>query len=155
MPDASHDDPITPNALTVLRIVGVGVPPYSARGLKQSLAPIDQSVSLKRTVNGALQDVSFSGFRKYKSTISGTDQRPPNFDGRWPGLEVVVDCIAELSLTPDEGDTPQRPIVPGSQVTEGAHTVYRPRLTMRIVNLSVNQDEYGVQIDWSLDLEEI
>lgn len=155
MPTASVDDPITVNSFTVLRMVGVGVPPYSARGLKQTLAPIDQATNLRRTVNGALKDISFSGFRKYKTTISGTDQRPPNFDGRWPGLTVTVDCIAELSFTPDEGDTRQRTAVPGSEHTEGAHTVYRPRLTMKITALSIDEDEYGAQISWSLDLEEV
>lgn len=153
--DASHDDPIAPNAFTVLRLIGVSVPPYSARGLKQSIAPIDQASNNRRTVNGDLVDISFSGFRKYKSTISGTDQRPPNFDGSWPGLTVTVDCIAELSFTPDEGQTRQRPAVPGSERIEGAHTVYRPRLEMKIITFSQDQDEYGASIGWSLDLEEV
>jgi len=155
MPDASHDDPLVPNAYTQLRLIGVGVPPYSARGLSQSLEPIDQASQMKRTVNGSLDDISFPLFQKYKSTISGTDQRPPNFDGRWPGRVVTVDCIAELSYTPDEGDTPQRVVVPGSSRIEGAHVTYRPRLTMRIINFNMNKDEYGAQIDWSLDLEEV
>ena len=155
MPIASVDDPITVNSFTVLRMVGVDVPPYSARGLKQTLAPIDQAANLRRTVNGDLKDIGFSGFKKYKSTISGTDMRPPNFDGRWPGLTVTVDCIAELSYTPDEGDTRQRTAVPGSEQTEGAHVVYRPRLTMKIMSLSIDEDEYGATIAWSMDLEEI
>jgi hypothetical protein len=94
MTDASHDDPLTVNSFTVLRMVAVGVPPYSARGVKQTLAHIDQAANLKRTVNGDLKDVSFTSFRKYKTTISASDQRPPNFDGRWPGLTVVVDCVS-------------------------------------------------------------
>lgn len=155
MPDASHDDPLTVNAFTDLRMIGIGVPAYSARGLKQSLEPISQSALYKRTVNGALKDIHFAGFEKYVSNISGSDQRPPNFDGRWPGLIVFVHCIAELSYTPDEGDTPQRPVVPGSSKVEGAHTVYRPILEMMITNLSVNKDEYGAVTDWSLDLEEV
>lgn len=153
--DASHDDPLTTNAFTVLRMVGVGVPPYSARGLTQSLAPIDQATNVKRTVNGDLKDISFTGFRKYRTTISGTDQRPPNFDGSWPGKVITVDCIAELSYTPDESQTRQRDAVPGSEHTEGAHTVYRPRLTMRIMSFSQDHDEYGASIGWSLDAEEI
>jgi hypothetical protein len=155
MPDASHDDPIAVNSFTVLRMQGIGVPPYSARGLSQSLEPIQQASQLRRTVNGNLRDLAFDGFKKYSSSISGTDQRPPNFDGRWPGLTVIVDCIAELSYTPDEGDTPQRDIVPGSERVEGAHNVYRPRLTMKIINLSVNVDEYECQTGWTLELEEI
>lgn len=155
MPSAAIDDPLTPNAFTVLRMVGIGVPPFSARGVRQSLTPISQAAQLKRTVNGALKDLAFSGFKKYASTITGSDQRPPNFDGRWPGLTVTVDCVAELSYTPDEGDTPQRTVVPGSSRVEGAHTVYRPRLVMKITNLSIDEDEYGAVIGWSLELEEI
>lgn len=155
MPDASHDDPIAPNAFTVLRMVGVGVPPYSCRGAKQSLAPISQASANKRTVNGNLKDISFSGFRKYRSSISCTDMRPPNFDGKWPGLTVVVDCISELSYTPDEGETRQRPAVPGSERVEGAHTVYRPRLTMKILQLNTDTDEYDAACNWSMELEEV
>lgn len=143
------------NSFTVLKMVGVGVPPYSARGLNQSLAPIDQSSNLRRTVNGSLKDISFSGFRKYKSTISGTDQRPPNFDGKWPGLTVTVDCIATLSYEPGAGETPQRPQVADSTVVEGIFTTYRPQLVMKIMSLSVDCDEYDVAIAWSLDLEEV
>lgn len=154
MADPSTDDPVAPNSYTVLRLQGVGVPPYSARGLKQTLEVIEQATQMRRTVNGSLKDISFAGFRKYKSTISGSDQKPPNFNGRWPGLQVRVDCIAELSYAQDE-ETPERPVVPGSEVVEGAHTTFRPRLMMRIVGLSINHDEYGRQIDWTLDLEEI
>lgn len=153
MSDPSHDDPLAPNAHTVLRLSGIGVPPYSARGLKQSLAPIDAATNIKRTVNGDLTDISFTGFRKYKSTISGTDQQPPNVSGAWPGRTVTVDCVSELSM--DEGGTPERTVVPGSEVTEGAHTTFRPRLTMMVLTFSLNQDEYGRQIDWSMDLEEV
>lgn len=155
MPDASHDDPITENAFTLLRMIGISVPPYSARGIKQTLAPIDQATNLKRTVNGALKDISFSGFQKYKSTISVTDQRPPNFDGLWPGKEAVIDCIAELSYCPDEGQTRQREAVPGSEKTEGAHIVYRPRLTVKVLTWNQDHDEYGAEIGWSIDLEEV
>ena len=63
------------------------MPPYSARGLTQTLEPIEASVQLRRTVNGALADLSYEPFRKYKSTISCQDQEPPAVDGRvaWAG----------------------------------------------------------------------
>ena len=153
--DASHDDPLSPNAFTLLRMIGIGVPPYSARGLKQSLAPIDQAANLRRTVNGSLKDISFDGFQKYKSTVSVTDQRPPNFDGLWPGKTVTIDCVAELSYTPDEGQSRQRPAVPGSEHTEDAHVVYRPRLTMKVMGWSTDTDEYDASVGWSIDLEEV
>jgi hypothetical protein len=154
MADPSYTDPNTPNSFTVLRMVGVGVPPYSARGLSQTLAPISQASQNRRTVNGALKDISFPGFRKYKSTISGSDQRPPNFDGKWPGLTVVVDCIQELQYT-TLTETAQRTAVAGSSHIEGNHTVYRPQLTMKIMDFNMQTDEYGAQVSWSLDLEEI
>lgn len=154
MGDPSVTDPQAPNAFTNLVMEGIGVPPYSARGLKQTLAPIDQASALRRNVNGGLVDISFPGFQKYKSTITGDDQRPPNFDGKWPGLSVQVDCIVELSFSPFS-ESRQRPAVPGTEHAEGDHNVYRPRLQMKIINLNIDQDEYGAQIGWSLDLEEI
>src|SRR5579885_3912421 len=91
---------------TVLSLLGLGVPAYSARGLTQTLEPLDQATSLVRTVNGELIDLSRAEFRKYKSTISATDQRPPSCDGLWPGRQIVVDCIEELAYA--DGGTPQR-----------------------------------------------
>lgn len=152
--DASHDDPLTVNSFTLLRMEGVGVPPYSCRGAKQDLSPIDAATNLKRTVNGALVDISFTGFRKYKTTISCSDQVAPNFNGKWPGLTVVVDCISELGYT-TVGGAPEREVVPGSSRVEGFHTYYRPRLTMKIMSLSTSTDEYDAACDWSIDLEEI
>lgn len=155
MSDASYDDPRAANAFTVLRMTGVGVPPYSCRGARQSLTVIDQAKNLRRTVTGKLRDISFSGFKLYRTSISCSDQRPPNFDGKWPGLTVVIDCISELSYTPDEGETRQRPAVPGSERMEGAHMIYRPRLTMKIMDLSTDTDEYDVACNWNMDAEEI
>lgn len=144
------------NAFTVLQITGVGVTPFSSRGLKQSLAPIDQAANVRRTVNGALKDLSFSGFRKYKSTISGTDQDPPNVDGRWPGLTVTVDCISELSYNAGIGETPQRTVVTGSdRITSWPFRSYRPQLIMKVIAFSLDQDEYDRTIGWSMDLEEV
>lgn len=136
---------------TVLVLSGVGVPPYSARGLTQTLVPIDQSINLARTINGELLDISASQFRKYRSTISGNDQDPPAVDGIWPGMQVTVDCIAELSYP--EGGTAQRTIV--SSRTADGFVFYRPRLIMRITSFNVQRDEWGAAVDWSMDLEEV
>lgn len=153
MSDPSFDDPAIPNAGTLLRMEGMGVPPYSARGLTQTLAPIDQAASYARTVNGDLDDLSFSGFRKWKSNISGNDQKPPAVNGKWPGQIVQVDCIAEISMA--AGDTPDRTVVPNSLDTEAGFTTYRPRLNMMVTAFNISHDEYGRQIGWSMDLEEI
>jgi hypothetical protein len=144
----------TTNAFTVLAITGVGVQPYSCRGAKQELSNIDQAAQLRRDVNGNLTDISFSGFKKFKSTISCSDMVAPSFDGKWPGLQVVVDCISELSFV-TATETQQRPEVPGSMRIDGDFTIYRPRLTMRIMAMSTSTDEYDANCDWSIDLEEV
>lgn len=137
---------------SVLALLGRGVPPYSARGLTQTLEPLDQATSLARTINGELIDLSRAEFRKYKSTISGTDQRPPSCDGLWPGREIVVDCIAELAYP--VGGAPQRPVVAGSSFSEAGFNYYRPRLTMMVTAFQLARDEYGAQVSWSMSLEE-
>jgi hypothetical protein len=137
---------------TVLELHGIGVPPYSARGLSQTLTPIDAAVHLERNINGGLLDMSMFQFRKYKSTITGSDQQPPGVDGIWPGQVVTVDCIVELAY-PD-GGTPVRAVVPGSERFDGGWWLYRPRLDMRVVGFNINRDEYGAQVGWTLDLEE-
>jgi hypothetical protein len=137
---------------TMLTLTGVGVPAYSARGLTQTLEPLEQATSLQRTINGELIDLSRPEFRKYKSTISGSDQRPPSCDGLWPGRQIVVDCIEELAY-PD-GGVPQRPVVEGSSFSESGFTYYRPRLTMVVTAFQLSRDEYSAQVAWSMTLEE-
>jgi len=139
---------------TVLRITTDIIPPYSSRGLTQTLQPIDQASQNKRTVNGKLVDTSFSGFHKYASQITGNDQMPPAIDGVWPGLQIVVDCVSELSYK-TIGGAPARTVVTDSSYVEGLFTFYRPRLTMRVMNFSIQRGEYDRVIGWSLDLEEV
>jgi hypothetical protein len=137
---------------TVLTLAGIGVPPYSARGLTQTLEPLDQANNLERSVNGNLIDLSTPSFRKYKSTITGNDQWSPSCDGVWPGQQVTVDCVAQLVYA--EGGTPQRPAVEGSAVTEAGFTHYRPRLVMTVMGFQVSTNEWGAQVAWTMDLEE-
>jgi hypothetical protein len=138
---------------TLLVLTGIGIPDYSARGLTQTLEPIEAAVSLRRTINGGLVDLSFAQFRKYKSTISCQDQEPPAVDGVWPGHVVTVDCVAELSYP--SGGSPARPVVSGSTRTQGAFVFYRPQLQMRVTGFSVNRNEYGAAVQWQMDLEEL
>jgi hypothetical protein len=137
---------------TVLALSGIGVPSYSARGLTQTLEPIDQATNLQRTINGSLLDLSSPSFRKYKSAITGSDQRAPSCDGLWPGRQVVVDCIAELAYA--DGGAAQRPAVDGSSVSEAGFTYYRPRLTMIVTGFQVSKDEWGAVAAWTMTLEE-
>ena len=139
---------------TLLTLSGIGVTTYSARGLTQTLEPIEASAQLRRTVNGALVDLSYEPFRKYKSTISCQDQEPPAIDGVWPGQIVTVECVAELCF-PTTSGSPARPSVSGSARTGGDFTFYRPVLSMRVTGFSVSRDEYGAAVSWQLQLEEI
>lgn len=140
--------------LTLLRLDPIGVPPYSARGITQSLDPIDQAVQLARNVNGTLVDLSDVNFRKYRSTISCTDQDQPALDGVWPGMILTVDCVIELSYL-TAGGSPSRTVVSGSSRIEGSHTFYRPQLTMMVTAPQSTVDEWGAECSWSLSLEEV
>jgi hypothetical protein len=139
---------------TILVISGPGIPTYSARGLTQTLDPIEASAVVGRTVNGALIDLSPPQMRKYTSTISCTDQESPALDGIWPGMQLTVDCVTELGYL-TAGGSPQRTVVSGSSRVSGAWTYYRPQLVMLVTNYSVSRDEWGAAVDWTLDLEEI
>lgn len=140
------------NENTLLAISGFDIPPYAARGLTQSLDPIDAAANLRRTINGVLSDFAFDQFRKYKSTVSGSDQQPPAVDGIWQGMTVVVDCIQELCYL-TAGGAASRPVV--ATRTEGDYTFYRPQLTMKITSFTTNKDEWQATVGWQLDLEEI
>ncbi len=133
---------------TLLVLTGIGLSPYAARGLHQTLEPIAAGVQVRRTVNGDLVNLAPEQFQKYRSKITGSDQEPPSFDGIFPGQLVTVDCIEELGT-----DSPGRPAV--ASRTEGAFTFYRPRLEMMVIGFSVDTDEWGAQISWTLDLEEV
>jgi hypothetical protein len=147
-------EPVHGSSSSILRMTGVGVTPYSARGLTQTLQPIDASKSMKRAIDGAMVDISAPQFRKFASTISGSDQRTPALDGIWPGREVEVECISELSYVTAES-TAQRLPVDGSERVEGIYTFYRPVLTMMVMDYSTSTDEYGATVNWTLALEEV
>lgn len=139
---------------SILTLSGFGVSPYSARGLTQTLEPIEAAAHLRRTINGTLLDLSLSQFRRYRSTISGSDQAPPAFGSMWPGMQVTVGCVARLAYLTATG-TPERPVVPGSSVVEGNYTYYRPNLIMRVLGWNLDEDEWAAGISWSLSLEEV
>jgi hypothetical protein len=151
MPTEYYPGP-PPNGSTALVISVMGVPLYSARGLSQTLEPIDAAANMRRSINGILTDVAHIQFRKYKSKISCTDMRQPAFDGIWPGMTVVVDCVAYLSYP--TGGFPQRTGIVGSLFIEGAHTFYRPQLTMMVTANTAQTDEWDASVGWELDLEE-
>lgn len=139
---------------TLLTLSGMDVTPYSARGLSQSLTPIEAASNLRRNWNGTLINLSLSAFRKYRSTITGEDQQPPAVDGVWQGTIVTVGCISELSYK-TLGGTPARPVVAGSSRVDGDFTFYRPELTMMVLAFDIDTDEYEAVVGWSMELEEV
>jgi hypothetical protein len=138
---------------TILTLEGMGIPRYSARGLSQTLEPIDAAAHIERTVNGELIDFGYDPFKKYKTSISGSDQRPPAVDGVWPGKIITVDCIPELAAMASL--PPVRPVVEGSERTEEGFMFYRPRLVMMVMQFSTDTDEWGATVGWTLQAEEV
>jgi hypothetical protein len=118
---------------TLLVISGMGFSPYAARGLTQTLQPIEQAKQLRRTASGKLVDVSVEQFRKY-------------------GMVVTVSCIAELSYP--IGGTPSRAVVPDSIREEAGYVFYRPILVMRVIDIGPSTDEFAAEVAWTLELEE-
>lgn len=139
---------------TVLVLSGIGVPPYSARGIEQTYEPIDQAADLERTVNGTLINLSDGTFDKLRSTITCDDQQAPALNGVWPGQTVTVDCVADLGY-PTASGSPAYTVVPGSSYADGDFTFYRPRITMKVTGFSVKRDEWGAACGWTLELEEV
>jgi hypothetical protein len=147
--------PLPGTQTTFLTLSGIEVPPFSARGLQQTLEPLDQSSNIMRTWNGALRDLTLPAFRKYRSTISGDDQNPPACDGVWQGQIVTVGCIVHLSYKNGTGGAPHRPAVAGSSYVQGAFTFYRPELVMMVMSFEQEEDEWEASVSWSLELEEV
>jgi hypothetical protein len=136
----------------------LGIPLYSARGLKQTLTPIAAAAAnIQRDINGTLMDIADVGdksFQKYASHIECGDSDTRSslaLDAIWPGQLVTVDCVAELITK----TTPARTFVPGSEWTDaGGFLHYRPRLNMMVMNFSSQESEWDATVSWSLDLEE-
>jgi len=150
---------------TLLVLIGPGMPPYSARGVSQSLEPIEQSSQAKRTVNAELIDLSAAQFRKYRSTITCKDQQAPAFDGVFPGLILTVHCVKELAVR-HEADTENptelptdvdlgRLAVPGSVRQADGFIFYRPVLEMMVISCPQEVEEWEAEEGWSLELEEV
>ena len=138
---------------TNLVISALGVPPYSARGITQTLEPIDAaSANLFRSINGKFLNWARPQFQLYKTTITGNDQNPPAIDNYWPGQSIQVDCVAELSYA--EGASPGRTVVEDSAYSEAGFVIYRPRLTMNITKITTQKDEYGAITQWTIEAEE-
>ena len=127
--------------------------PWAARGISETLTPIEQNIPPRRDINGVLRDLRFSAFDKYKLSLECTDFSAPALDGIWRGLTVVVSCASELRYR-TSGGSPARTPVSGSSRTDGDFTYYRPQLTCRVVDFSQQYGEWTAEYAWRLELEE-
>jgi hypothetical protein len=133
------------------------VNPFSARGLRGTLTPINAAKGdnlLARTVNGTLINISAPQMHKYRVEITGNDQAPPALDGLWVGLPMYVYPHVEIAYL-TTGGSPTRSVVPGSVRVEGNYTYYRPALTMMVVEWQIEREEWEQAVSWSLSLEEV
>jgi hypothetical protein len=78
-----------------------GLPPFSARGVKQELAPIENAEA-HRTVNGELVTTVSRLHHKYRTTIKGQDKLPMAMDSLWKGQTVQVGCLQRLWQKSDD-----------------------------------------------------
>lgn len=140
---------------TVLSISGLGGFQYQARGLTQTLSVIKQASQSMRTINGVLRDISNHAFRKYASEITCQDINAPPLDGLYPGMVVTVQCAAVLCYKTGNQGSPHRQEVSGSSWSLGAFTFYHPVLSMMVMNLDENFEEWKSDFQWKLGLEEV
>src|SRR5258708_4949912 len=137
-----------------LVLLGMGIPFYSARGLTQTLAPI-QSIrnnrnNLRRDIGGNLANLTPVQYLKYSSKVSASDQAPPAMDSVFPGTALTVWCVSTLSYA--TGGSPNRSQVSGSLVLSNGFYSYRPILNMMVTDLSDDFGEWTAGHKWEITL---
>lgn len=131
------------------------LPFFSARGMTQTMSSIAGAKVQRRTVNFELMNLSLSRAKKYASTISAKDIRPPTRDDVFEGKTVLVGCAYLLSY-PTIGGSPARTPVSGSQRDDGhGRTFYQPLITFMIKDIHGSFDEWQAGYNWSIDMEEV
>jgi hypothetical protein len=151
--------------ITLFNIVGIGVPPYSARGISEVLEPIQGSGQMFRDINGTLHNLGVTQFRKFQLSVTCTDMDSPALNGVWPGDTFTVHCQTEMSYP--EGSTPVRTPVTGSErIGQRAEIdgggpdgfrYYRPQLTMMVMSYQIGTADgwEDVGVNWQLQLQEV
>lgn len=161
---------------SVLSLSVGGLPPLSAKGCVQTLTPI-QLGKMVRTINGELLHVGPKEL-KYQSVISAKDKTVLASNGLTPGVHVRVGCISRLfEKVTSSPHTLMREGIEGSVAVmdedqksiaftlqerqvftekKGSYFVsYRPYLDMRVVDFEFKTNEWTMESEWMLKLEEI
>lgn len=164
---------------TILTLGNLAIPTGSARGITQSLQPIDNG-DIKRTVNGSLVDLTRPLNRKYESQLRCSDMATPAIAELWKGQTLLVGCISILNQNVDPVSTnvtlirdpvagsvfgfeaDGTKVIPDTVIgrdvvfpTDVANVEFRPELTMMVMATSTDTDEYAAEEGWSIDFEEV
>lgn len=104
---------------TELVISRAGFPPFSARGVIQTLEPL-LCGEMRRTIDGRLVYTGLEGHKKYRSMVRCEDKTALSLGNIWRGSEVGVACLSTL-IQEISGDKEAcipllRPAVPGSVI---------------------------------------
>lgn len=169
------------NSPTSLIISELGIGWQSGLDIHESLKPIEAG-ELRRTVNGALLNLTAVEFRKLVLRISSDDIRPPALSQLWRGDVLTVVPVTEMGdlvpaggqsrtlvrdphpgsvrcLTRGFGDVPctvvGRVVTLPTPASEAVRIYYRPMLSMMVSGWSIDESEAAASSSWSLDLEEI
>jgi hypothetical protein len=70
---------------------------FSDRQCRETLSPIQQASTVRRTVSGRLVYMSNPNMRKYAYSISGSDLYSPALSGIWPGQIIDICPFSELT----------------------------------------------------------
>lgn len=163
--------------------VALFFPPGSARGVQASVEQV-YGGDLRRTVNGALVDLTRAQLRKYRVSLSASGQALPDLRGLWRGQLVTVSPpviwtayasagSASLTLERPARATGWRllnaetgePVAGGLLSLDGKTLLlppsapavqleYQPVLSCRVAAVSASGDEWDASAAWSIELEE-
>ncbi|MDR1561243.1 MAG: hypothetical protein LBS23_02710 [Holosporaceae bacterium] len=166
---------------TNLMLGVAGLPPESARNCVQELTPIPNG-EFKKSINGDLLFLETSERKRYKSIITCKDVNSPLADGIWVGSQIMVGCIQNLWQAINPGEMKIRLIRPAVKESicavnnfgdpikfkqtdnevelynaceEKIFVCFRPWLAMRVIDFSLETDEWGMSGGWKLILEEV
>lgn len=165
---------------TILKIGDLIFPVGAARGISQTIQPIDNG-DVRRTVNGSLLDLTRIQNRKFESQIRLQDQATPTLAGVWKGSTHIIECIFPFRELVDPASTTHtiiRTPVTGSVTgiedisglivdpisvvgeditfTNAVNLIkYRPVLTMMVLAITFDVDEYAATEGWTVDFEEV
>lgn len=136
-------------------IAELTISPYSVRGLTERIE-LDFEPQIVRNWNGDPIDVTPPQFKKYRVTVQVSDMDSPPLDGVFTGMTLTIDCVTEFCYeTASAGGS--RTAVSGSERfdTDNNLTFYRPQLDVMVESYTIDTDEAGAVVGWTLVMIEV